>query len=246
MTKHSNQSLSPIAFYGIGLAPIVLLCSTILDALKFSAVLLVCMALCNLLYFAFKPIVKDSVRIPCYVLLIIGIEYLIDSVLSEFVVKDTTAIVSFVSYLFSATVIIYMFETSSKVKKFNESMLDCVMMAGEYAMCLLVVGLVREFLGFGTLFGARIFKSGIPFFVSNAGGVFVTLMYVFVYSILTANIGKKRVAYNGLVDRYELFLEDKFMELTPMKSLDEMVSENEQNIGEVGDTAQTSANEEVR
>ncbi len=245
MIKHNSQTLSPIAFYGIGLAPIVLLCTTTLNALKFSAVLLVCMVLCNLLYFAFKPIVKDEVRIPCYVLLIIGVEYFIDSVLSEFVIKNSSSITEFVSYLLSATVIIYMFETSSKVKNFNASMLDCVIMAGEYAMCLVAVGLFREFLGHGTLFGARIFKSGIAFFVSNAGGVFVTLVYVLVYSILTANIGKKRTAYSGLVDRYELFLEDKFMELTPMKSLDEMVNENMQE-NAVSEEPSTSTNEEVK
>ena len=113
MVKYNEQALNPVAFYGVGLLPIVLLCTTVLNAIKFGAVLIVAMVLCNLLYFAFKPIVNENVRIPCYVLLIIGVEYLIDSVLSEFSAENTSNVTSLVSYLFSATVIIYMFETSS-------------------------------------------------------------------------------------------------------------------------------------
>lgn len=222
MVKYNSQALSPIAFYGIGLAPIVLLCTSALEALKFGAVLIFAMVLCNLLYFAFKPIVVDGVRIPCYILLIIGVEYLIDSVLSEFVPNNPSIITNMVSYLFSATVIIYMFETSSKVKDARHSMLDCVIMGGEYALCMTVVGLFREILGFGRIFGAKLFNGGIGFFASSAGAVLLVMIYAYLYNIIFANVNKKRVAYSGLVDRYELFLEDKFMELTPMKSVDDI------------------------
>ena len=242
MVKYNSQALSPIAFYGIGLAPIVLLCISALEALKFGAVLIVAMVLCNLLYFAFKPIVVDSVRIPCYVLLIIGVEYLIDSILSEFVPNNTAIVTNMVSYLFSATVIIYMFETSSKVKDARHSMLDCVIMGGEYALCMFVVGLVREILGFGRLFGANLFGGGIGFFASSAGAVMLVLIYAYVYNIIFANINKKRVAYSGLVDRYELFLEDKFMELTPMKTADEITgSENLESTEEKPEESNTNA-----
>ena len=218
MVKYNEQALNPVAFYGVGLLPIVLLCTTVLNAIKFGAILIVAMVLCNLLYFAFKPIVNENVRIPCYVLLIIGVEYLIDSVLSEFSAENTSNVTNLVSYLFSATVIIYMFETSSKVKNVQSSLLDCLIMGGEYAICMICVGFFRELLGQGKLFGAKIFNGGIAFFASNIGAILLVLIYAFIYNMVVSNVKKKSIAYSGLVDRYELFLENKYMELTPMKS----------------------------
>ncbi len=218
MKKYNEQILSPVAFYGIGLLPIMMVCTSALNALKFGAILFVAVVLCNLLYLAFKPIVNDNVRIPCYVLLVIGVEYLIDSVLSEFTIGSYSSVTNLVSYLFVATIIIYLFETSSKVKTASESLLDGIMVCGEYALCMVVIGLVREILGFGTLFGANLFGSGIPLFAGQIGALLLICVYAVVYNILTASLKKRRKTYYSLVDRYGMFLDSKYLELQPLKS----------------------------
>ncbi len=217
MRKYNEQALSAVAFYGVGLLPIVMVCTSALNAIKFGAILIAGVALCSLLYFAFKPIINNNVRIPCYMFLIIGVEYLIDSVLSEFMLDNYGSVSSLVSYLFVATIIIYIFETSYKSKPVYLCVVDAGLICGEYILCMFAVGLVREILGFGTMFGAKLFNGGIELFASSVGAVLLIGVYAIVYNLITASLKKKRKAYYGLIDRYEMFLCSKYLELQPLE-----------------------------
>lgn len=219
MKKYNENIFNPVIFYGVGLYPILALCVGLEQAVKFSLLLFITMVLCNLIINAFKPLLVKEVRIPCYVFLVIGIEYLLDSIIFEFWASQYSNTVPLLTMLFSSAIIIYMLEETTKKTTFKASITGCLKMATEYCFCMIVIAFVREILGSGSVWGKKIGGfAGLEFFNSFAGGLLLIMIYAAVYAIIAKSIKEKRVAFLGLVDRYTLLLENAGEEYSEQES----------------------------
>lgn len=219
MKKYNENIFNPVIFYGVGLYPILALCVGLEQAVKFSLLLFITMVLCNLIINAFKPLLVKEVRIPCYVFLVIGIEYLLDSIIFEFWANQYSSTVPLLTMLFSSAIIIYMLEETTKKTTFKESITGCLKMAAEYCVCMIVVAFVREILGSGSVWGKKIGTfAGLEFFNSFAGGLLLIMIYAAIYAVVAKSIKEKRIAFFGLVDRYTLLLENAGEEYSEKES----------------------------
>ncbi len=209
MKRYSENIFNPVVFYGVGLFPVLTICTGLEVALKFSLLLIITMLLCNLIVNAFKPILVKEVRIPCYIFLVIGVEYLLDSIIFEFWAEEYVGIMPLLTMLFTSAIIIYMLEETTDKPTFKDSFVTCIKMALEYCVCMVIIGFVREILGSGSVWGKRIGNFvGLPFFNSFAGGLLLLMVYTAIYSLVARRVKERRVAFLGLVDRYTLLLEN--------------------------------------
>ena len=227
MKKYNENIFNPVIFYGVGLYPILALCVGLEQAVKFSLLLFITMVLCNLIINAFKPLLVKEVRIPCYVFLVIGIEYLLDSIIFEFWANQYSAVVPLLTMLFSSAIIIYMLEETTKKTTFKESITGCLKMAAEYCLSMIVIAFVREILGSGSVWGKKIGGfAGLEFFNSFAGGLLLIMIYAAIYAIVAKSIKEKRIAFLGLVDRYTLLLENAGEEYTEKEAQEDAAGVN--------------------
>jgi electron transport complex protein RnfE len=205
MTKTNEYIFNPVTFFGIGLYPILAICTNLQNAARFALIMLIVMVASSLIICALRPIINKNVRIPCYILIVLGIMYFIDSMVGELWVTDYSNISYIFSYVFVSTVIIFMFETSLKNEKFLGSLLTSLNIAIEYVLCMIIVGLVRQILSGVAIVG----DSGVSFFQTFIGGLVVLCLYALGYNYLASIIKKRRRVYLGLVDRYTLLMMNK-------------------------------------
>ncbi len=206
--KRYDYVYNPVVYFGVGLLPLLYLCTSAMSALRFGLVLVIAMALSLSVVILFKPMIYENVRIPCFVLIVVGVEYFVDSVVSEFWINEYSGVSDSIYYLFVATVIIFMLEFTFKEKSVKKSYLNCVNIGFEYYLMIFVVGMAREILGFGTLFGDQFMGfTGSVFFASFAGALLIIICYGACYVAVVKNIKKRVEIKNKLTDRYLAYIE---------------------------------------
>lgn len=207
--KRYNYVYNPVVYFGVGLLPLLYLCTSAMSALRFGLVLVVAMIISLSVVILFKPMIYENVRILCFALIVVGSEYFVDSVVSEFWINNYTGIADSIYYLFVATIIIFTLEFTYRERNVKKAYLNCINIGLEYYLMMFIVGFFRELLGFGTIFGKSFMgMEGLEFFTSMAGAMLIVICYSACYVSITKNIKKKAEVKNLLTDRYLLYLEE--------------------------------------
>lgn len=207
--KRYDYIFNPVIYLGIGLLPLLYLCTSATQALRFGFVLVLAMVVSLSVVLLFKPLIYENIRIPCFVLVVVGVEYFVDSVVSEFWVEGYNGISSSIYYLFVATIIIFALEYAFKEKDTKRAYLNCINIGLEYYLMIFVVGMAREVLGLGTLMGKPfLWFSGSEFFRSFAGAMLIVIGYAFVYGIIASKVKNKFDLRNQLTDRYLMYMKE--------------------------------------
>lgn len=206
--KRFDYIYNPVVYFGIGLLPLLYLCTSAISALRFGLVLVIAMVLSLSVVWLFKPMIYENVRIPCFVLIVVGVEYFVDSVVSEFWVNEYSGVADSIYYLFVATIIIFMLEFTFKEKNTQKAYINCVNIGLEYYLMIAVVSVVREILGFGTLFGSPFMGfDGSEFFASLTGAMLIVICYCALYTKIVKEIKRRAEIKNSLTDRYFAYME---------------------------------------
>ena len=94
---------------------------------------------------------------------------------------------------------------------------------------MLVVGLIREILGFGTLWGKPLVEGfeGLNFFTTFAGGIMIVLIIALIYNSIAGVIKKRVDVYNNLVKRYSAVI-DSNVEIPEFEENDENAQETQE------------------
>lgn len=209
MKKSKEAMFNPALMFGIGLFPLVVVSTTLKMALVYGVLLFLVLALSYLIVGSFKVIIPHRVRLICYALSILSCVYLLDSALYELFPKDYQTLHGLVVYLLASSIIIYLLEVGSKAESFGYGFKKVSYLGLEYVITMIVVGIIREFLGFGTIWGMTVVDNfkGFEFFIGLAGGITIVLVLALIYNSV-AYIVKKRVkTYNILVKRYSAVID---------------------------------------
>lgn len=210
MKKINENVFNPALMFGIGLFPLLIVADNLKSAMLFGLLILCTIAICCFIYYAFKPIILENVRIPIYALIIFAGVYFLDSVVSELFIESYSSVHALVSYLFVAVIVMFMFESSKKEENFKVGFKNAILLGIEYLISLIIVGSVRELLSFGTLWGKEIVVDyvGFPFFGGIVGGLLVITIYALVYNVLSYVIKRHFKVQETLVTRYQKYLEE--------------------------------------
>ena len=165
------------AFNGLGMglaATLVLVCSN---------------ALVSLL----RKVIPDKVRIPCFVLIIATFVTLVEMLLKRFVPALYSALGIYLPLIVVNCIILGRAEMFASKNRVLPSALDALGMGVGFTAALLLMGMIRELFGAGTLFGVTVmpsFYTPITVFVLPAGGFFV-------FGLLIALANKLQGGYRG-------------------------------------------------
>ena len=156
---------STMASNGIGMglaATFVLLCS-------------------NVVISALRKVIPDQVRIPCYITVIAGFVSVVQMLVKAFVPALDASLGVYLPLIVVNCIILGRAEMFASKNKVLPSILDGLGMGVGFTATLLAMGIIRELLGAGTVFGIPVlsgFMEPIIIFLLPPGGFFVFGMLV--------------------------------------------------------------------
>jgi len=139
-----------------------------------------------------RNVIPDKVRIPCYITLIAGFVTIVQMLISAYspALKDALGI--FLPLIVVNCIILGRAEMFANKNKVLPSILDALGMGAGFTATLLVMGIIRELLGAGSIFGLPItagFMDPIIIFLLPPGGFFVFGMLIALANKLATDKG---------------------------------------------------------
>lgn len=148
----------------------------------------------NLVISLLKRVIPDTVRLPCYIVIIAGFVTFVSIMLDSFLPELSEALGVFLSLITVNCIILGRAEMLASKNKVLPSILDGLGMGLGFTMSLIVVGAVRELLGTGKIFGFQIapdFVQPMTIFILPAGGFFTLGCVIAVLGAVTKKKPRK-------------------------------------------------------
>lgn len=137
----------------LGMCPTLAVTTSAMNGLGMGLSTMVVLALSNLMISALRKVIPDKVRIPAYIVIIATFVTLVELLLHAYVQPVYEALGIYISLIVVNCIILGRAESYASKNKVLPSFFDGVGMGLGFTLALTLIGLVREFLGAGTVFG---------------------------------------------------------------------------------------------
>ncbi len=161
----------------IGMCPTLAVTSSAINGIGMglsTAAVLICS---NLFISILRKVIPDTVRIPCFIVVIATFVTIIQFLLQAYLPDLNASLGLYIPLIVVNCLILARAESFASKNSPIDSIFDGIGMGLGFTIALGVIGLVREFIGAGTLFGATVLPEAFPrtlLFVM-APGAFFTL-----------------------------------------------------------------------
>ncbi|NOR42503.1 MAG: RnfABCDGE type electron transport complex subunit E [Gammaproteobacteria bacterium] len=136
----------------LGLCPLLAVTGTIINGLGLGIATLITLVLSNSIVSLIRPWLKSEIRIPIFVLIIASIVTTIELVMNAWFHELYLVLGIFIPLIVTNCSIIARAEAFASKNNLVDSALDGFMMGLGFTLVLIVLGGMRELIGFGTLF----------------------------------------------------------------------------------------------
>lgn len=164
----------------LGMCPTLGTTTSAIDGMSMGLATLCVLILSNITISAIARFIPDKVRIPCYIVVIASFVTIVQLLLQAFVPVVYEALGIFLPLIVVNCIILGRAEAFANKNSVGDSALDGVGVGLGFTIALTCIGLVREILGSGSIFGWKfIAGDGMLAFVL-APGAFLVLAYLMV------------------------------------------------------------------
>lgn len=221
-TKSNGFLYNSLLYYGIGLVPAILVCTSLKSAVYFGILMLFTLLLSNLLVAFFKEIIPRSVRIPIFMLIVFSAVYFVDAIVYLIQPLSYASYTPIIAMIIVSTVLLFRAEEGGfKNNNIGFALWDGFSHGSAYLIAVAIIGLAREYLSYGTIWEIETAWSGASFnFDSTLGAILITAVVSFIYNVITIPLRKKQKIFDSLVERYTAYLKKT------MYSDDNVIDEN--------------------
>ncbi len=137
----------------LGMCPTLAVTTSAINGLGMGLSTMVVLALSNMIISALRKIIPDKVRIPAYIVIIATFVTIVELLMHAYVPGLYSALGIYISLIVVNCIILGRAESYASKNPVFPSLFDGIGMGLGFTMALTIIGLVREFLGAGTLFG---------------------------------------------------------------------------------------------
>lgn len=189
MNKYAKITLDGLLFQNptfmlvLGTCPTLGLISSASSAAGMGLTVVVILTLSNILISALRKVIPNQVRIPAYIVIIATLVTLARMVLEKFMPDLYDSLGGFLALIVVNCIILGRAEAFANKHTVVESALDGVAMGLGFTAALTIMGIICEFLGAGSIFGAQIMDFKMAIFTKTAGKflVYGICIALFVY-----------------------------------------------------------------
>lgn len=122
----------------------------------------------NAMISALRSVIPDKVRIPCYIIVIASFVTIVDLVMAAYTPELSDALGIFIPLIVVNCIIFARAEAFAGKNGIIRSLADGIGMGIGYTLSLVLIGIIREILGTGSLFGIKILGESFPPFIVMA------------------------------------------------------------------------------
>ena len=162
----------------LGMCPTLAVTTTAINGLGMGITVIFVLVLSNFLISLLRKFIPSQVRIASYIVIISGVVTAIQLLIKAYLPALDKSLGLFIPLIVVNCIILARAEAFASKNSVLPSILDGVFMGLGFTVALTLLGMLREFIGYGTLFGfdilLRFGYTPILFFVQPAGA-FITL-----------------------------------------------------------------------
>ena len=191
MNKYKRITLDGLIFQNptfmlvLGTCPTLGLISSATSAAGMGLTVVVILTLSNIIISALKRLIPNEVRIPCYIVVIATLVTFVRMVLQKFLPDLYDSLGGFLALIVVNCIILGRAEAFASKHNVLESAVDGIANGLGFTISLTLMGVICEFFGKGSLFGAHIMDFKIGMLAKPAGAflVYGICIAVFVYLV---------------------------------------------------------------
>lgn len=183
---------NPIFVQVLGMCPTLAVTNSVINALAMGLATCFVLVMSNVMVSSLRRFIPHQVRIACYIAIIASFVTIVDYVIQAISLPLHNALGAFVPLIVVNCLILGRAEAFASKNTVYRSSLDGLGMGLGFALALFMLGVVRELLGSGSLFGLPVFGSHFQAWVIMIlpSGGFFTLAFL----LLIANWIKQGMA----------------------------------------------------
>lgn len=180
---------NPVLVLLLGTCPTLATTTSGLNGLGMGVSTMAVLVCANIVISILRKVIPDKVRIPCYIVVIAGFVTVVQMLLKAYLPALDASLGLFIPLIVVNCIILGRAEMFANKNGIIDSALDGIGMGVGFSLTLMVMGLIREFLGDGKLFGMYIYGSGeitpMTLFMLAPGGFLVFGMLIALVNFAT-------------------------------------------------------------
>lgn len=190
---------NPLLVLNIGLCSSLAVTTSVFNGLGMGFGMMFVLVMSELIISIFRKFIPDAIRLPVFIIIIAAFTTIIQLLLQAFLPELSKSLGVFLPLIVVNCIIMGRVEAFASKNSPLNSVLDAFGMAFGYTWVLVVISLLREFLGAGSFFGIKIIpdKYTIAFFSRAPGGFIIFGLLIAV----TAAIKRKKMIKEALAKK---------------------------------------------
>jgi electron transport complex protein RnfE len=176
---------NPVFVQVLGMCPVLAVTNTAENGLAMGLATLFVLLMSNVLVSGLRNFIPKQVRIASYILIIATFVTIIDYVIQAISVDLHKSLGAFISLIVVNCLILSRAEAFASKNGIGKSALDALGMGLGFTFALLCLGVVREILGNGSIFGQAIFSASYQewiVMILPAGGFFTLAFWLLLFN----------------------------------------------------------------
>lgn len=164
----------------LGMCPTLGVTSSAINGMGMGVATMAVLIMSNIVISLIKNLIPDKVRIPAFIVVIASFVTIIEMLMQAYVPSLYASLGVFIPLIVVNCVILGRAEAFASKNGVVDSALDGIGIGLGFTLSLTAVGMVREALGSGSIFGMSFADSGMPLLFILAPGGFLVLGYLMV------------------------------------------------------------------
>ena len=144
---------NPVTVQLLGMCSVMAISTTLFNGIGMGLSVLVILTCANIVIALLRKIIPNKIRIACYIVVIAGFVTVVDLILKAFLPDLSESLGLFIPLIVVNCIILGRAESFASKNSIGASALDGIFQGLGYTVILLVMSIVREFLGNGTFGG---------------------------------------------------------------------------------------------
>ena len=171
---------NPALVLMLGMCPTLAVTTSASNAIGMGLSTMAVLILSNILISIFRNVIPDEVRLPAYIVIVASLVTVVQLLIQAYLPSLYDSLGIYIPLIVVNCIILGRAEAYAAKNGPVLSALDGIGMGLGFTLALLVIGMLRELLGNGTVFGAQILPSSVPpiaIFV-RAPGAFMVIGFI--------------------------------------------------------------------
>ena len=178
---------NPTLVLMLGMCPTLAVTTSCMNGFGMGVSTLVVLVMSNLVISALRKVIPDDVRLPAYIVIVASLVTVVELLMEAYVPSIYSALGIYIPLIVVNCIILGRAEAYASKNPPLLSAMDGLGMGLGFTISLSVIGLIRELLGAGTVFGMQVMPSAykpIAIFIKAPGAFLVLAVLVIIMNAL--------------------------------------------------------------